>query len=729
MSPQSSHPSVNPALAVALAGNPNAGKTTAFNAYTGSRQHVGNYPGITVEQKEGLAHLDDGEAVRIIDLPGIYSLSAYTQEETVARRVLVAERPDAVICLLNACALERNLYLALQLMELGVPLVLGLNMMDEAREQGTLIDVPRLAERLGMPVQATVARQGLGLAELLQAAVGTGREHAGVAWKPFMISYGPDLDPVLGRMSALIAEAGLLAPEYPARWVALKLLENDADMLTLCRLADPALCDTLVGEVRAVAEHLSITLHTGPEAVIADYRYGAINTLLRNGVLVRQTDRHARQAFSDRLDQVLTHALLGPLIMLLVLYLVYHVTFNLGAVPMSWVEGLFGLLRNGMDAVLPEGAIKSLILSGIIDGVGGVMSFVPLIMLIFLFIAFLEDSGYMARMAYMLDRVFRIFGLHGCSVMPFIVGGGIAGGCAVPGVMAARTLRSPREKLATLLTVPFMACGAKLPVFILFSSIFFPEHQAAVMFGLTLTGWLVALVSARVLRSTIIRGPSTPFVMELPPYRLPTLRGLLIHTVERTGSYLKKAGTVILAVSVLFWAAMTYPALPEDVQADYQRQAEVIQMAALPDMPDRLEVLEHARAEAALRHTVAGRLGVAMEPYTRAAGFDWRTDVALLGGFAAKEVIVATLGTAYSLGTQSSETRLGEQIRQNGHWTPASALALLVFVLLYAPCLVTLVVIRQESGSWLWPLFCLVCNTLLAYGLAVAVRHGATYFL
>ena len=410
----------------------------------------------------------------------------------------------------------------------------------------------------------------------------------------------------------------------------------------------------------------------------------------------------------------------------------------------STLRESFSATHNGWKAMIYNGEefyeSKRYDIDPIIDGVGGVMSFVPLIMLIFLQIAFLEDTGYMARMAYMLDRIFRIFGLHGCSVMPFIVGGGIAGGCAVPGVLAARTLRSPREKIATLLTVPFMACGAKLPVFILFSGVFFPGHEAAVMFGLTLTGWVVALLTARLLRSTIIRGPSTPFVMELPPYRLPTMLGLAIHTGERTFEYLKKAGTVILAISIILWAAMAYPQLPLDTRAHFAGEQQTIEAnleaakasgGDVAALEEQLTALHGERAERALQHSFAGRLGMALEPLTRPAGFDWRTDIALVGGFAAKEVIVATLGTAYSLGDIDPEdpTPLAQQIRNDGRWTPATALALLVFVLLYAPCLVTVAAIRQETGSWGWPVFSMVFNTLIAFGAAVAVRHVTMLFL
>jgi ferrous iron transport protein B len=372
--------------------------------------------------------------------------------------------------------------------------------------------------------------------------------------------------------------------------------------------------------------------------------------------------------------------------------------------------------------------------------VGGVMGFVPLIMLIFLQIAFLEDSGYMARIAYMLDRVFRVFGLHGCSVMPFIVGGGIAGGCAVPGVMAARTLRSRREKLATLLTVPFMACGAKVPVFILIVGIFFAENEASVLFGLTLAGWATALLVARLLRSTVIKGPSTPFVMELPPYRLPTMRGLFIHTWERTWQYLKKAGTVILAISVLLWLAMTFPSLPENVVADFEARSATVAASIeqgkeagqdTTELEEQLAALDAERAEAALEHSVAGSIGRTLEPVSRYAGFDWRTNIALVGGFAAKEVIVSTLGTAYSLGEVDPEDAapLAEQIRNDPNWNAATALSLLVFVLLYAPCFVAVVAIRQEAGSWGWALFSTAFNTVLAFGVSVAVYQVGTLVL
>jgi ferrous iron transport protein B len=373
-----------------------------------------------------------------------------------------------------------------------------------------------------------------------------------------------------------------------------------------------------------------------------------------------------------------------------------------------------------------------LVVSGIIDGVGGVLGFVPLIAIMFLMISFLEDSGYMARVAYMLDRVLRIFGLHGCSAMPFIVSGGIMGGCAVPGLMATRTLRSPKEKLATLLTAPFMPCGAKLPVFLLLVAAFFSENEAQVMFSITLFAWAMALLVSKLVRSTIIKGDPTPFVMELPPYRMPTLRGVLTHTWERAWQYIKKAGTVILAVSILLWAAMTFPGLSEEEVAGFEAQRQTI--AASVQTEEQQEALlteiDNLQGQAALRHSVAGRIGTMFEPISQLAGFDWRTNIALVGGFAAKEVIVATFGTAYSLGEVDPEASdsLSRRIASDPTWNKFTALALIVFVLLYAPCFVTVVTMAKES-SWRWALFSTCFNTTLGFVIAVGVYQFGTLFL
>jgi len=377
-----------------------------------------------------------------------------------------------------------------------------------------------------------------------------------------------------------------------------------------------------------------------------------------------------------------------------------------------------------------------MIISGVVDGVGGVLGFVPIIMFMFFGIALLEDSGYLARVAFMMDRIFHFFGLHGSSVMPFIVSGGIAGGCAVPGVMATRTLRSPKERLATLLTVPFMNCGAKLPVLTLLIGAFFSDHQARYMFLATLAAWVVALCAAKFLRLTVLRGASTPFVMELPPYRFPTIKGLFIHTWERTWQYIKKAGTVILGISVLIWAMMTYPGLPQERSGHYEQQRAQVQSVHAPaDKTTLAEALQKIEAEEAmerLRNSIGGRVGIALESVSRYAGIDWRTNIALIGGFAAKEVIISTLGTAYSLGEVNAEqtTSLSERLAKDPNWNPVVALAVLVFIMFYAPCFVTVICIAKEAGSWKWAVFSMVFNTLFAYVMAVVIYQiGALLYL
>jgi ferrous iron transport protein B len=716
-------------ICIALAGNPNAGKTTMFNALTGARQSVGNYPGVTVEKREGVFSFED-RRITVVDLPGTYSLTAYSQEELVARNYLVQERPHVVVDVLDANSLERNLYLAVQFMEMGVPMVLALNMMDEVRRSGKAIDTARLSALLKVPIVETVARLGQGKNDLIRSAV----EHAlerNRSWAPLTISYGPDLDPALMDMAGIIEASGAFTDRYPARWLALKFMEGDIEIREMmAKLGD--LGDRLAEMVNRLEDHCLTTLDMTPESIIADYRYGFIASVTRQGV-VTADDRGERIRFSDTIDRIVTHQFVGPALMVAVLYGMFVVTFTVGETPMGWLEAFFAWLGALAAGILPPGLVQSLVVDGVVAGVGGVLGFVPLIMIMFMGIAFLEDSGYMARMAYMMDRVLRIFGLHGCSVMPFIVSGGIPGGCAVPGVMGTRTLRSPKEKLATLLTVPFMPCGAKVPVFLLLGGAFFPGSAATVLFWVTLGAWAMALLVAWVLRNTIIRGEATPFVMELPPYRLPTFKGLCIHTWERAWQYIKKAGTIILAISVLFWAAMTFPALPETRQAAFSAEIEGLQerLGAAPSSEEQAALtaeiagIRGKRSRAALRHSIAGRIGAALEPVTRPAGFDWQINIALIGGVAAKEVIVSTLATAYSLGNADVATieGLSSRLQRDPEWSVRRALSMIVFVMLYAPCFVTVAAMVRES-SWKWAAFSVVYTTILAYGLAVAVYQG-----
>jgi len=726
---------------IALAGNPNAGKTTLFNRLTGARQHVGNYPGVTVEKKEGIYNSPSGARINIVDLPGTYSLTAYSVEEVVARDFLIHDKPRVVVDITDASNLERHLYLTCQFLEMGVPVVIAVNMIDVARDRGITIEVKKLAEMLNVPVVPISARSGEGVDELMRVVEDVAR--ADLAWNPVYIAYGEDIDGAILEMEERIAASSFLTELYSSRWLALKYLENDEQIVEKGRsfaaehnLAEVA--EYLEGKVEAVGKHLFATMETYPEAIVADHRYGYIKSILRQGVITHTYDED-RLYTSDRIDRVVTSRVFGPVIMLAVLLGLYHFTFTYSELPAGWLQSLFEMMSGFLDRTMADGHLKSLLISGIIDGVGGVMGFVPIIMFMFFGIAILEDSGYLARVAFMMDRIFRIFGLHGSSVMAYILSGGIAGGCAVPGVMATRTLRSPRERMATLLTAPFMNCGAKLPVLALMIGTFFSNNRAQVMFMLTLLAWAVALIVAKFLRITVLKGEPTPFVMELPPYRLPTFRGLMIHTWEKTWQYIRKAGTVILGASILIWATMTFPGLPDAQKAAFENQrhevlanytdmttkpiVEAGKDTYAPELTAKLAKIDAAQAEQALLHSLAGRLGSALESISRLAGFDWRTNIALVGGFAAKEIIISTMGTAYSLGVVDpvEGDSLSKTLAADPGWNKLKAFSLILFIMFYSPCFVTVVCIIKEAGSWKWGGFSMVFNTVFAMLVATVV--------
>jgi len=777
-------------ITIALAGNPNAGKTTIFNAITGARQHVGNWPGVTVEKKEGAVRIGEYD-VNVVDLPGTYSLTALSVEEIIARKFLLESGADVVIDVVDASNLERNLYLAVQLMEMGVRLVLALNMIDVARGRNIHIDERSLSNLLGIPVVATNGKKGVGIQELLDSAVrvaltaenGSGQQR---------VRYGTEMEEEIAKVEGVLNSTRPDANSVSRRWLAMKLLDGDPEVAGTLEAA--ASTEKVFQQVEASRAHLLGVFGDPPEIILADARYGFISGLVKRSVRVEAADR---VFLSEKIDKVLTNRLLGPLILILVLYGVYAFTFQGSEWLVKLFESFFGWLGDVARAAIPEGLIQSLIVSGIIDGVGGVLGFVPLIAFMFFAIAILEDTGYMARIAFMLDRVLRGFGLHGASMLALLVAGGLAGGCAVPGIMATRTLREPKERLATILVIPLMNCGAKLPVYAMLIAAFFAGDKAGMMLLLTLISWTMVLTAGKVIRSTVLAGPSAPFVLELPPYRVPMLKGLLIHTWERTWMYIKKAGTVILAISVLIWACMTFPALPEEKVKEFEQKtatlterllaepevggyfksekdierftefrtkfreggrdelrkenpvffslaealaserdpslSKVAQVAAVAEAYDKYdqekESLDHQKQTAQLRHSIGGRVGIALETVTRPLNFDWRTNVALLGGFAAKEVVVATLGTAYSLGKVSAEetTGLSERLSQEPGWNKLTAFTLILFVMFYAPCFVTLVVMRKETGTWKWPLFATLYTTMLAYVVALVVHTVGSF--
>ena len=699
---------------IAIAGNPNAGKTCLFNALTGTVQHVSNYPGVTVERKEGVTHFGP-RTFPVVDLPGTYSLTAYSQEEIVARNVVIDERPDLVVDVVDASNLERNLYLATQLMEMQVPMVIALNMVDIAEKRGIRIDADRLSQLLGVPIVPTVGHRGKGVDDLLATCVKAIDGETPAA--PRLVTYGHEVDRQIDRLAGRLAEVPAIVGRFNPRWVAVKLIEKDEEVSAAARLLAGESWEVLTQAVEAGIAAIESHFNDDASTIIAERRYG-----FAAGAVKECTSLFgpARQDMTDRIDAVVCNRLLGPFILVGVVAALFFWVFKVSD-EWAWIPWIGGWLSptgltewifeqcSAMVAGLEDRApmLHSLIDDGLISGVGGVMGFVPLIFIMFLFISFLEDTGYIARVAFILDRVLQTFGLQGKSILAMIVSGGLgAGGCAVPGVMATRTLREEKDRLVTMLVAPFMNCGAKMPVYAMLIAAFFSQGRTGMMLLLWVISWAVALSAAWALRRFVIRGDQTPFVMELPPYHMPTFRGVFRHTWERTWLYIKKAGTIILAINVILWALMFFPRLPEDAT----------EAGADPNTV----------AANQLAHSFAGRCGRALEPISRLAGFDWRTNIALIGGFAAKEVVVGTLGTAYSMGETDAEKfdSLSHRLAKDEAWNPLRAFVLMIFVMIYAPCFVTVAVIRRESGSWKWALFATAYSTAAAFSLAVLIYQA-----
>jgi ferrous iron transport protein B len=701
-------------ITVALAGNPNSGKTTIFNALTGARQHVGNYPGVTVEKKEGSCR-HGRTKLNVIDLPGTYSLTAYSAEELIARDVLIHDKPDAVIDILDASNLERNLYLAVQIMELGVPLVLALNMSDVAKQRGLEFDLNLLQKLLGAPIVPTVGHKGTGREALLDAAVeaaGNPKPRSGLK-----VDYGREIEAEIGALRERIEQVGIETDPVLTRWLAVKLLEGDAAVRE--RIADKE----LIAAAEGAARRLESLLGDSAEALIADRRYGFISGACQEAVRSTVESRHT---LSDRIDSVVTSRILGLPIFAVSMFVVFLLTFTLGKPLADGMQAGVDWLGQAAARLWPAGSespLKSLLTNGIISGVGNVLVFLPNIMLLFLAIAFLEDSGYMARAAFIMDRLMHKIGLHGKSFIPMLVGFG----CTVPAIMATRTLENRRDRLVTILVLPFMSCGARLPIYVLLIGAFFPQVWQAPMLWIIYTiGILLAIAAAKMLRSTLFKGESVPFVMELPPYRMPTLRGVLIHMWERGGQFLKKAGTIILGVSILMWALSVWPKpSPELLQRFDQERSAVEGRRDLSSQEKQamLSELNNARAESRLEHSAIARIGRAIAPALRPLGFDWKISTSLLGAFAAKEVFVSDLGIVYSVGQSDEESQsLRQKLQQN--YTSFKAFCIMLFCLITCPCMATVAITRRESGSWKWALFQAGGLTLLAYVVTLVVFQG-----
>jgi ferrous iron transport protein B len=703
-------------ITIALAGNPNCGKTTIFNDLTGARQHVGNYPGVTVEKKEGNLKYK-GYEIKVVDITGIYSLTAYSIDEIVARNFIVEEKPDVVIDIVDTSNLERNLYLAVQFMELKIPLIIALNMADIAEKQGLKIDKEELSKILRVPLIFTVATKSKGLNELLDEVI----KIVEIKSQPgeSTIKYGEEVEKELDKLENILIQDKELTKDYPSKWLALKLLEGDAEVTK--RVEESLYFEKVITQVEESTTHLKKVFGDSPEAIIADRRYGYISGACREAV---KKSPEERQILSDKIDQLLVNRVLGLPILLTVMWLVFNFVFKVSAPLMGCVEMGQTWLGNLFSGLLPVGsAIQSLIVDGIIGGVGSVLIFVPIIFLLFLAMAFLEDTGYMARAVFIMDKIMHKIGLHGRSFIPMLLGFG----CTIPAIMATRTIEDKNDRFVTMLVVPFISCGARLPVYALLIGAFFPERISGnILFSLYILGIVVAIFMAKILRKYLFRGEAAPFVMELPPYRFPTVKGLLIHMWERGVVYLKKAGTIIFVGVLIVWFLSNFPWSP-NYSKDYGALIEQSQ-----NNEEMVVQLENERAFEKLEMSYAGKMGRAIAPIFKPLGFDdWKLSVGLIGGFVAKEIVVGTLGTLHSVGevgegSESLRQRLQSQTRPDGgkKFNPLVAYTIMIFVLLYIPCVATIAVIKRETNSWKWPIFTVFYTTGVAWIASFIVYQG-----
>lgn len=682
-------------ITIALSGNPNSGKTTIFNNLTGLRQHVGNYPGVTVEKKTGVIKYK-GYRINVVDLPGTYSLTAYSLEEIVARNFIIDQKPDVVVDVIDSSNLERNLYLATQLMELDVPLILAFNMADVAKKSGKKIDINLLSELFGILIVETVGSRGLGSDELLEAVIKVASSRKRKE-KKVEVKYGEEVENEIGKIISVLKKEKVPVLKFDARWIAVKLLEQDRDIIDTLKKASGPEYSKIEDAVTGSINHITSILRDTPEIIIADGRYGFINGALMEAY--KEVDS-GKLDVSEKIDRVLTNRILGIPIFVLIIWLMFQFVFTLGKYPMGWIELGFEKLSVLITEIVPQGLISSLLVDGIIGGVGGVITFTPNIILLFFAIALLEGSGYMARAAFVMDRIMHKIGLHGKSFIPLIIGFG----CTVPAYMGSRILENRKDRLVTMHINTFMSCGARLPVYILFAGAFFPAIAGNVIFSIYLIGVLMAVIMAKVLRTTRFKGESEPFVMELPPYRIPTLKGILIHTWERAWMYIKKAGTIILAISILVWILFTFPMIGNNYSQDYNSQIEKIEQyyrsgeITEDELNEKAVVIEGKMAGERLAYSAAGRIGRFLEPVFRPLGFDWKMVVATISGIAAKEVIVSTMGTLYSIQEADGQSDSLKTALYK-HYHPLVGYNFMLFTLLYFPCMAGMVMFRKEAGT------------------------------
>lgn len=710
---------------VALVGNPNCGKTSLFNVASGGHEHVGNYSGVTVDAKEGFFDFQ-GYHFRLVDLPGTYSLSAYSPEELYVRKHIIEETPDVIINVVDAGNLERNLYLTTQLIDMNVRMVIALNMYDALQHSGNQLNYHKLSELLGVPIVPTISRTGEGIDNLFHVIIGLyegidfmgqkdeikneilrefrewhdayvpdhkykGAEDNFTA-KGFIrhihINHGPEIERSIDAVKKEISKNENIRHKYSTRFLAIKLLENDKDIETRVIAPLPNGKEILAARDKE-AERLRQLGNDDTEQCIADAKYGFISGALKE--TFTQTN-HDTETFTRVVDSIVTNRFWGYPIFFIFLYIMFEGTFVLGEYPQRLIEWMVGLIGQGAEKFLSPGPLKDMIVDGIIGGVGGVIVFLPNILLLYFFISFMEDSGYMARAAFIMDKIMHKMGLHGKSFIPLIMGFG----CNVPAIMTSRIIESRKARLVTMLVNPLMSCSARLPIYLVLIGAFFPGKASLILLSIYAIGILLAVLMARIFTKFLVKGDDTPFVMELPPYRMPTAKVVLRHTWEKGKQYLKKMGGIIMVASIIIWFLGYYP--NHDAYATQAEQQE---------------------------NSYIGQLGKAIEPAIEPLGFDWKMGIGILSGVGAKELVVSTLGVLYTNDDDIDSVNLSERIPI----TPLVAYCYMLFVLIYFPCIATLAAIRQESGSWKWAVFAATYTTILAWIIAFAVHQIGSLFI
>lgn len=710
-------------ISIALIGNPNSGKTSLFNFASKSKEHVGNYSGVTVDSKSVTFKINDYK-INLIDLPGTYSLSAYSPEELYVRKFILGEMPDLVINVVDASNLERNLYLTSQLIDMDIKVVVALNMYDELRKKGDEFDFISLGKMIGIPIIPTISSKGFGIKSLLQKAIEV-YEDKDPTVRHIHINYGKDVEKSIRNIQSEIKENKRITDIVSSRFYAIKLLEKDSSAHFSLSKWDN------YDKIKAIAEkeikQLESLWAEDSETIITDAKYGFIAGALKE---TYKGNINTRRKNTERIDKYLTHKYWGFPIFFFFLWFMFQSTFTLGQYPMEGIDYLVNLLSSFVNSNMPSGPFKDLLVNGIIGGVGGVIVFLPNILILFFFISLMEDTGYMARAAFIMDRIMHKIGLHGRSFIPLIMGFG----CNVPAIMATRTIENRQNRLITMLINPFMSCSARLPVYVLIITAFFPEHPGTVLFSIYLFGILTAAMVAIVFKKTLFKSKETPFVMELPPYRIPTLFNTTRHMWFKGSQYLQKMGGVILVASVLIWALGYYPTNIE-YSKNYDQEIETIKKQSHLNKDFLVDQLVQEKNTEKQAKSYIGRIGKTIEPIMRPLGFDWKMSVSLLSGVAAKEIVVSTMGVLYNTDSEDNSINLVHRLQtekdENGNkqFTPLVAYGFLIFILLYFPCIASIAAISKESGSWKWAIFTMLYTTFLAWFVSLLIHQIGSLFI